>query len=106
MPQSFRINARDNVATLLEDGHGAVEVLGEKPGGIEALEEIQAGHKVALEDLRSGDAVIKFGVSIGHATCDIRAGQWIHLHNCASNLDERSQTLDPTSGAPTDTRYE
>lgn len=106
MPQCFRINARDNVATMLDDGHGAVDVLGEAPGVIQALEEIQAGHKVALADLQSGDPVIKFGVPIGRATRAIRAGQWVHLHNCASNFDERSQTLDPTSGAPTDTRYE
>jgi hypothetical protein len=83
-----------------------VDVLGETSGGIEALEKIQAGHKVALVNLKSGDPVIKFGVPIGRATCQIRAGQWVHLHNCASNFDERSQTLDPTSGTPTDTRYE
>ena len=106
MSRCFRVNVRDNVATMLEDGCGAVDVLGEKSGAINALEEIQAGHKLALEDLRSGEAVIKFGVPIGRATCDIRAGQWIHLHNCASNFDERSQTLDPTSAVPTDTRYE
>jgi altronate hydrolase/altronate dehydratase small subunit len=50
--------------------------------------------------------VIKYGVRIGHATEPIAVGDWIHLHNCASDLDERSNTLEVTTGAPTDTIYE
>ena len=106
MPRCFRVNPRDNVATMLEAGDGRIEVLGEAPGHIEALQEIQAGHKLALAEIPAGDPVVKFGLSIGHATCNIRAGEWVHLHNCASNFDERSQTLDVNSGATTDTRYE
>ena len=51
-------------------------------------------------------AVVKFGVRIGHATAAIRAGDWVHLHNCASDVDERSGTLDLHTGATTDTKYE
>ncbi len=46
---------------------------------------------------------MKYGVSIGYATTPIRAGQWVHLHNCASYFDERSNTLDGQTGAPTET---
>jgi hypothetical protein len=70
------------------------------------LEPVKLGHKVALSQLQPGDAVIKFGVPIGHATKAISVGAWVHLHNLASDLDERSGTLDLHSGAPTDTRYE
>ena len=106
MPRCFRVNARDNVATLLEPGDGVLEVIGETCGQIRAQKPIQASHKVALEAIRAGEPVIKFGVPIGSATRDIRAGEWVHLHNCASRFDERSQTLDVQSGATTDTAYE
>ena len=106
MPGCFRINAQDNVATLLDSGGGPLAVMGENPGHINALEEIQAGHKVALQAIDAGTPVVKFGVPIGVATCNIRAGEWVHLHNCASRFDERSRTLDQDSGAATDTRYE
>jgi len=106
MPRCFQVNAQDNVATMLEDGAGMVDVLGQGPGRIELAEQIALGHKVALRDIRSGEPILKFGVAIGRATHDIRAGQWVHLHNCSSNLDERSQSLDVHSGATTDTRYE
>jgi hypothetical protein len=56
--------------------------------------------------LLAGAAVIKYGVTIGHATSDIPAGAWVHTHNCASRLDARSATLDRHTGAPTDTKYE
>jgi hypothetical protein len=56
-----------------------------------------------LNDIATGEAVVKFGVRIGHATQPIRRGAWVHLHNLASDLDQRSGTLDLNSGAPTDT---
>ena len=70
---------------------------------ITVAEKISRGHKLALRDIASGEAVIKFGARIGHATQAIRRGAWVHLHNLASDLDERSGTLDLHSGAPTDT---
>jgi len=106
MSRCFQVNAQDNVATMLEDGAEYVEVLGQNPQRIELVETIALGHKVALQDIRAGELVVKFGVAIGRAARDIRAGQWVHLHNCSSNFDERSQTLDVHSGATTDTRYE
>jgi len=106
MPRSFQVNAQDNVATMLEDGDEFVEVLGQKPQQIKLVDHIALGHKVALRDIRAGEPVVKFGVAIGRATRAIRAGQWVHLHNCSSNFDERSQTLELQTGATTDTRYE
>jgi altronate hydrolase/altronate dehydratase small subunit len=57
---------------------------------------------VALKDIDAGDPVVKFGIPIGHATRPIQKGEWVHLHNCASNFDEKSQTLDLQTGAPTE----
>jgi hypothetical protein len=103
----FKIQPTDNVATLLDDGvPGPAELLGATPGRVDLLEPIALGHKVAVTDILRGQSVLKFGISIGTATADIRAGQWVHLHNCASNFDQRSQTLDVHTGAVTDTKYE
>jgi len=105
----FRINRSDNVATMLDDAAaGGIDVtaLGESKQIIKALEPIKLGHKIALVDIPEGSQIIKFGVAIGCATRGIRAGEWVHLHNCASGFDERSQTLDLQTGASTDVSYE
>lgn len=108
MNRAFQVHARDNVATLLDDAtEGLIEVLlsGERTV-LPLLNPLKFGHKVALTDIQPGEAVVKYGVRIGHATQRIARGAWIHLHNLASDLDERSGTLDLHSGAPTDTQYE
>jgi altronate dehydratase small subunit len=108
-PRCFPVHADDNVATLLDDvsGPGAVGVLNtSSPAEVEAREPIQLGHKIALQPIAPGAAIIKYGVSIGRATRAIAVGEWVHLHNCASGYDARSQTLDVHTGATTDTRYE
>ena len=103
MPHCFQINAADNVATLLDDGSDAVRIIGAQSGELSLHEKINRGHKVALKDIATGEAIVKFGVRIGHATQPIQRGAWVHLHNLASDLDVRSGTLDLHSGAPTDT---
>jgi len=102
--RAFQIQPQDNVATLLNDAlAGVVEILGASPQEIQALERIELGHKIALRDIAVNEPILKFGVRIGHATQRIPCGAWIHLHNLASDLDERSGSLDPHSGVPTDT---
>ena len=59
-----------------------------------------------IQNIRAGEDVIKYGVRIARATKDIRAGEWVHLHNIRSVYDERSSHLDAMTGAPKDTRYE
>ena len=105
MTRCFRVNARDNVATMLESGDGRLEIVGEAPGQILAAERIEVNHKVALGAISTGQSIVKFGVPIGTATRDILPGEWVHLHNCGSRFDERSRTLDGISGATTDTPY-
>ena len=102
--RAFQIQPQDNVATLIDDAPaGAMELIGANPGEIVTTEKIERGHKVALRDIAMNEAVVKFGVRIGHATKPITRGTWVHLHNLASDLDDRSSTLDLHSGAPTDT---
>ena len=106
--RAFQIEQKDNVATALEElMPGAVRLLGD--GGrteTKAVQKIPKGHKIAFQNIRAGEDVIKYGVRIARATKDIRAGEWVHLHNIRSVYDERSSHLDVMTGAPKDTRYE
>lgn len=43
--------------------------------------DVPIGHKVALQDIKSGDTVIKYGQDIGKAIADIRKGEHVHTHN-------------------------
>ena len=47
----------------------------------ETPEDIPAYHKVAVRDIAEGDYVVKYGEQIGVALCDIRVGDYVHVHN-------------------------
>jgi len=107
MKRCFQVNAEDNVATLLEDaGPETVTVLGSvRNASVELLEPIKLGHKVCTRAAAEGDLIVKYGVPIGVATTKIPVGAWVHLHNCASRVDERSNHLDVVTGVAKDTAY-
>lgn len=48
---------------------------------LDVRDAVPLGHKVALRDLVAGEQVIKYGVPIGVATREIRAGEHVHVHN-------------------------
>jgi altronate dehydratase small subunit len=100
---AFQVHASDNVATLLGDATPGATILIVGPGaktGLVAREKIVMGHKIALAAIPEGEAVAKFGVVIGIAMRRIEPGEWVHLHNCCSQLDERSGSFDLETGAP------
>lgn len=107
-PSAFQVHASDNVATLLaEAAAGApLAIVGSSSkASITASEQIALGHKVALVPIAEGEPVIKFGVVIGVAMRPIAPGEWVHLHNCRSQLDERSGYFDVRTGEPGDQAY-
>ena len=59
---------------------GRVILAGMGKSGLIAL-----GHKFALDDIKEGDYVIKYGQKIGIATSNILQGEWIHTHNIISS---------------------
>ena len=100
---AFQVHASDNVATLLgESAVGApLEIIGPaQPTSLAAREAIALGHKVALAPIPEGAPITKFGIVIGIATRRIEPGEWVHLHNCRSQLDERSGHFDVHTGEP------
>ena len=70
----IQIHKNDNVAVALQDL---------------ALEEtIPRGHKFALRTIEKGEEIIKYGFPIGAATKKIEKGEWVHIHNVKTLLDE------------------
>lgn len=47
------------------------------------------GHKYADCDIKKGEAVIKYGYSIGTASKDIKKGEHIHTHNLKTGLSDK-----------------
>ena len=83
----IKINAKDNVAVALE-ALSAGEVLIVEGEPVTILGDIIPGHKVALENIKEGEAVIKYGYPIGRAKKDIRKGEWVHTFNLKTQLEE------------------
>jgi len=82
------LNPIDNVATALKDlqaGESIQVVLDEVSYSVILREDIPFGHKYALRDISTGSDVLKYGLPIGRALQDIRAGDWVHVHNCRSD---------------------
>jgi len=48
---------------------------------VRAIAPIPAGHKIAVSDVRAGEAVIRYGNFIGRASAPIRTGEHVHTHN-------------------------
>ena len=46
---------------------------------------IDVGHKIARNNIKQGEKIIRYGVAIGSATTDIKTGEHIHLHNMKSD---------------------
>ncbi|HBA51066.1 MAG TPA: altronate hydrolase [Lachnospiraceae bacterium] len=63
-----------------------------------ALEEIPAGHKMAICHVPQGGEIIKYGYRIGDAKEEIKPGAWIHTHNLKTALgDLLEYTYEPVS---------
>lgn len=78
---AIRINDNDNVIVALCNIQAGDDV-----AGVKAVENIDRGHKMALVDIKEGENIVKYGYPIGHATKDIKKGEWIHTQNLKTNL--------------------
>ena len=81
MPDFIQIHPDDTVAVAL---HGISK--GTVFAGCTANQDIPQGHKMAIQPIKAGENVIKYGFSIGHATVSITPGDWVHTHNMTTNL--------------------
>ena len=80
----LRLHPKDNVFTLIRAVAAGDELLiGELLYSVKAA--IPLGHKIAACPIAAGAKVLKYGVPIGSATCDIAPGEHVHTHNLRSD---------------------
>lgn len=83
---ALHVDPLDNVCTVFfndcKDGTD-VEV-SNKDGSIEVIKcigDVPFGHKIAYTDIKKGEKIMKYGECIGGALCDIKKGEYVHVHN-------------------------
>lgn len=81
----LKINPADSVVVCLQaiSAGTLLEIDGKS---ITLLQDTPAGHKVAINDMKEGEDIIKYGYPIGHALKDLKAGEWINEDNLKTNL--------------------
>jgi altronate hydrolase len=87
---AMKIDEHDNVAIAVE-AISSGETIRMQGEGVRLVEDIPFGHKFALQTIRTGEKIVKYGAPIGRATREIGAGEWVHTHNMESNLDGLEQ---------------
>lgn len=82
------LHARDNVCVAARDLPAGTEVTA-GTRTVAVTGPIGMGHKIAVAPIAKGDRVFKYGQTIGFATADIRAGDFVHTHNLAAGEFDR-----------------
>ena len=66
--RAIKINKKDNVAVVIKEAKKGDVLEGMD---ITLLSDVPQGHKVALVPMAKGDAVIRYGVTLGYLTEDV-----------------------------------
>jgi hypothetical protein len=81
---ALRIHEQDNVAVMTSSGtkgqpcvisHGGSHVT------LTLVTDAPFGHKVAIAAIPKQGPVLKYGIPIALAKCDIAVGEHVHVHN-------------------------
>ena len=75
-PLFIKIKEIDNVAIVVNNNGLPKGTIFDN--GLQLIEDIPQGHKVALNDIDQGQAIIRYGEIIGYAKTDIKQGCWIN----------------------------
>jgi altronate dehydratase small subunit len=83
---ALKVDDLDNVATIFANGitDGMQVEMRDKKGVSEIITvcgDVPYGHKIAVTDIKKGQPIMKYGESIGRASCDIKKGDYVHVHN-------------------------
>jgi len=89
---AIRLHPGDDVAIARAPLSPGARIL----GGIEVVEAIPTGHKVALRAIAAGDFVRRYGEVIGRAAAAIAPGAHVHVHNLS--FEELSPEYDFPAG--------
>ncbi|QKS73130.1 altronate dehydratase [Paenalkalicoccus suaedae] len=81
----IQVNEADHVFITLREYKKGDQIEGREVS-LKVEADTPSGHKIARKDITKGESVYKFGYPIGHATKEIKAGQWVHTHNLKTSL--------------------
>ena len=87
MKKNLQIHPMDNVVVCLEAAGKGESIQLSDGREVFSLDDIPAGHKMAIRDIGEGEDIIKYGYAIGHATQALKAGNWVHTHDVKTNLE-------------------
>lgn len=91
MKNAMMIDSKDNVCVAIEEipkGSIAVYMREGKEISLPVLEDITIYHKLAARNIAKGEPVVKYGEHIGVASCDIKAGEHVHVHNVEGRRED------------------
>ena len=76
-PTAFyiKVHDTDNVAIIVNDN--GLKAGTRFPDGLELIEHIPQGHKVALVDIPANSEIVRYGEVIGYAVRSIPQGSWV-----------------------------
>lgn len=72
----IKINENDNVSITVNAISAGTMIM----EGIVANRDIPQGHKIALDPIPEGGAIVRYGVTLGYAKQPIEKGDWINEH--------------------------
>ena len=79
------IDRTDTVGTAIADIPAGTRFATLDDTEVTVEQDIDFGHKLALERIEPAGTVRKYGESIGRATRPISPGEWVHTHNLESD---------------------
>ncbi len=100
----IRIHPSDSVAVALvpltKGETVTIEASGNAPAVTVTLkDDIAAGHKFALKDIKAGEPIVKYGYPIGSAKVAIKQGSHVHVENTKTLLAEGAKYSYDEKGA-------
>ncbi|MFO1350089.1 MAG: UxaA family hydrolase [Gammaproteobacteria bacterium] len=78
------LDSADNIGVATRE-LAAGTVLNLPHGQVMLAQRIDIGHKFALRDIKASEKIIKYQAPIGSASRVIKAGEYVHTHNMASD---------------------
>src|SRR5207247_1455069 len=85
---AVQLRPNDNVAVAARHLAEGMEIQSDGVA-LRLSQRVGMGHKLALRDIKKGEAGYKYGQIIGFASQDIPAGSHVHVHNVAAAAFER-----------------
>jgi altronate hydrolase len=85
---AVQLRPEDNVAVAARNLAAGTE-LRENGRTLQLSSRVGLGHKLALRDIKKGEAITKYGQIIGFAGQDIPAGSHVHVHNVKADAFQR-----------------